>query len=215
MPRKTVCETGVRLMHKYNVLSPVMKILFSGDAKLRYAADKDLMPIMDDLIRADRLTYGLFRTFFSNSAQAEMMIRRTINTASRRGPVLNYTANAFAVANDIVYRMAYKHGTLFHSMNSFVVVHPLQSDPSTLQRGVAFLRRFDKTLFSMSNPEYSQYYHGWIKTPQGQAFNQKRLNYTLALKVVMAEQGVTFRRVALPESGVGRAYIREISRQRS
>ncbi|MBR6411835.1 MAG: hypothetical protein IKS41_01580 [Alphaproteobacteria bacterium] len=215
MPRKTVCETSTRLMQKYNALSPMMKILFSADAQLRYAADGDLMPIMDDLLRTDRLSHSLLRYPISNSAQAELLINRAIAKIGRKDQLLNYTTNALTKGDAIVFRMAYSHGQNFTSMNDFNIVHPILTDAPTLQRQIALLKRFDRTLFSMRDPQYSQYYHAWVKTPRGRAFEQRRQNYTLALKSVLAEQGIAYRKIPIPYTGIGREYIREVSRQRS
>ena len=216
MARKTHVSETTRALQKYNALSPMMKIIFSSDAQLRYADNKSFTPILDDLVKADELTHLLLRFPFTTAAQAETLIRRIVTPITRKDKVLNYTASALAIGDAIVFRMAYKHGEIYGSTKDFKPLHPIMADAQTLQREIAFLKRMNRTDFSMRNPQYSRHYKSWVSSsPIAVSFNQRRENYTLAMKDIMTEMGIVFKRVPLPCYGVGREFIKEASRQRN
>ena len=216
MTRKTQVSETTRALQKYNALSPMMKIIFSSEAQLRYANDKNFMPVLDDLAKADVLAHALLKFPFSTIAQAETVIRRSITPAVRKDKVLNYAASALAIGDSIVFRMAYTYGETYGSMKEFRALHPILTDAPTLQREIAFLKRINRTDFSMKNPQHSKHYKAWaLSSPEAIHFDQRRKNYALAITNVMKETGVVFKRVPLPDYGIGRGYIKEVSRERS
>ena len=205
-----------KLVKKYNALSPMMKIMFSSDAQLRNAVDGSLSPILEDLEKADQLVNFLLKLQIKNSSQARSLVVNAVNDEKRRDKILNYAINALAIGDSIVFRMAYAHGQLHPSMKDFAVVHPILTDAEDLQRQISFLKRMDKTPFNMKNPLHSKYYKEWAaSTPKGKEFNQTRENYTLAMSDILKEMGIAFRRIPLPHIGIGRAYIKEVVRERS
>ena len=216
MTRKTQVSETTRALQKYNALSPMMKIIFSSEAQLRYATDKSFMPVLDDLVKADVLAHSLLKFPFETIAQAETLIRRTVTPLVRKDKVLNYAASGLAIGDSIVFRMAYTYGETYGSIKDFSALHPILTDAPTLQREIAFLKRINKTDFSMKNPQHSKHYKAWaLASPEAIRFDQRRKNYALAITNIMKETGVVFKRIPLPYYGIGRAYIKETSRQRS
>ena len=214
-PKKQKTEAQI-LVQKYDALSPMMKIIFSSEAQLRNAVDQSLMPVLSDLTQADRLVNDLLKFPYNNPAQARSLIVHVVSPLVREDKILNYATNALVIGDAIVYRMAYAYGQLYQSMKDFSVVHPILTDSQELQRQIAFLKRMNRTAFSMKNPACSKYYKDWAaSTPEGRGFNQRRENYTLALTSVLKEMGITFKQVPLPYTGVGRAFIKEKARERS
>ena len=205
-----------KLLHAYNALSPMMKFIFSAEAQLRYAVDKSLKPIILDLLQADHLVSNIFKHPYNTEAQAELLITQTISSYKRKDKILNYAINALAIGDAIVFRMAYAHGQLHPSMVGFDVKHPYLVQSEELQQQIAFLKRMNRTPFTMNNPEYSKYYKKWIlNTSNAINFDKRRKNYTIALTTVMHDLNIEFKRIPLPHTGVGRAFIKEKSRERS
>jgi len=209
-------QKAQKLIQKYDALSPMMKILFSSEAQLRYAQEKSFKPLLRDLGLADKLVRDLFKYPINTEAQAELMISKNLATLTGKDKILNYAANALAIGDAIVFRMAYAHGQLHPSMKGFDATHPYLVSSEELQRQIAFLKRMNRTPFTMKNPEYSKYYKKWILNTQNAAnFDKRRKNFTLAITTLMHDWGIGFKSCPLPHTGVGRAFIKEKSRERS
>ncbi|MDY6408048.1 MAG: hypothetical protein SPL08_05060 [Pseudomonadota bacterium] len=219
MAKQKKLSESEKVIQKYDALSPMMKIIFSSEAQLRYAEDKSLTPILDELTHADKLAHTLLKWPFQMPAQAELHINsamRKYQNHQRKKNILTYTINALTIGDSIVSRMAYAHGQIFPSMKDFEIIHPILIDAPTLQRQIALLKRFNRTSFSIRNPQCSKYYRDWAtSTASGRTFNQRKSIYVLALSSVLKEAGISFRKIPLPYIGIGRAFIKEVSRERS
>ena len=213
--QKKLPQSDINLSRAYNNLLPMMQVIFSSEARPRYATDKSLFPLMMDLIQANQLTQSLINHHFNDSTQAETFIKNFISVFQRKDTVLNYTTNAFVISDNLVFKMLYKHGIMYHPLSSLLIIHPLKMDPQTSQRAIAFLKRFERKSFKMDNPEYSKYYESWVKeSPCGAAYERKRQIYTTALQNIHQEIGVRFRKISLPSTNLGKTFIKEISHER-
>jgi len=199
----------------YNSLSPMMKIVFSSQAQQKYAETKDINSFLIDLRIADVVTGHMLTFYFSSAAQAQTIVTRDIAPANNKKDVLTYTDNALSIGDSIVFRMVYAYKQNYGQVDDFRTQHPYLEDSQILQRQIALLKRYDRTPFSMLSPTYSAPYFEWIKrTSIGKTFHERRQSYATAIRCSIQDLGIERKRIALPHTGVGREFIREIYRER-
>ena len=213
--KEKLSATGRQLEWQYIHFSPMTKMIFGSVAENRYAQDKSLKLVIEDLTTADQLARSLLYSHL-NTAQASHQVRSTLADSPRPRTVLNYLTNLMVLGDDIVFRMSYLYGKAYSDMSQFQMPHPFFSDKETLNKQMTLLTRPDLEQFTMRESRYNQYYHQWVASSrEGKCFSERLKVYLPALKDAHQELNNQWARLVIPQKRVNMSFIYKVHHTRA